>query len=379
MGRRSRYGQASGTSVAALPTWGGICVLSVLTVPIAPACSSSSSDDIPTPSLAFELVRQIGDMEGSAAFGTISAIAAHPNGLLAVGEWTSCRITLIDRASGAVLRRIGRCGQGPGEFTRIQILALSQDSILVVEPMAMHVQVLDFFGHEGRRLQLRSLSKVGATMLTHLTVVNDTTWLVGLGLTLRGKAAAADPDNADNLLAYVDSRTGTPYMTFHRDDEFSIRNRNGVVRSAISCASPHAAHDVAAFSVWTFAGATYGGGSTTPTSAFAVPIDWAAPRLVGPQEWIWPSGYYYADCGERWVAFRYIAVEDTSQRGERGHIEVRSYGGDVLVSRDMTRADSALFGLGAALGDRLYVASNSIYEYPLISEFRLRTAESTGQ
>jgi len=71
------------------------------------------------------------------------------------------------------------------------------------------------------------------------------------------------------------------------------------------------------------------------------------------------------------VAFWFLSTPGTA-RVEKAHFEIRSYSGDPLFVRTLPRADSALFGMVDALGNRIYVASNSTFEIPLIHEFELR-------
>jgi hypothetical protein len=174
-----------------------------------------------------------------------------------------------------------------------------------------------------------------------------------------------------NLIAHVDARSGDLITTYHRDDEISIRNRQHALRNAVTCMSPNPNGGLAAFSHFTFQGTTYGIGSTNPRAKFDMTVDWAEPTPTGPGAWLWPEGFFFAACSDDLVAFWFLSTPGTA-RVEKAHFEIRSYSGDPLFVRTLSRADSALFGMVGALGNRIYVASNSTFEIPMIHEFELR-------
>jgi hypothetical protein len=316
----------------------------VLLLGVILACQASEEAHDVTTEFRLHQVRQIGEFDGPLSFGIITALAAHPNGVLAVADWSSCDIALIELAHGKLIRRFGRCGNGPGEFSMIRSLSLSADSLLVLDAQSSRVQILDYYGNEGRRLTFDALRKLSAASIAQVDMLNDTTWLLSLALPNTAAMQAVSDDRGHRLLAYADARTGALRATFHRDDDISINNQNAVRRMVISCVSPHNPHSIAVFSVWTFVGAAYAEGETIPTATFEMLIDWASPRQLRPRHWLWPPGFYDAECGQRFAVFRYMATEEHSQFVDRGHLEIRGFAGGLLVAQPLTRADSAFFG-----------------------------------
>ncbi len=69
-------------------------------------------------------VLRIGAVEGDTTeeFAYISSIAIDRHGALYVGQWQGGSILAFDGNTGRYLRRFGRKGSGPGEFTAIRDL-----------------------------------------------------------------------------------------------------------------------------------------------------------------------------------------------------------------------------------------------------------------
>ena len=98
----------------------------------------------------YELVqtRRLGTMDGPEAFGILWTLAAHSTGVLGAFDRASCEIVLIDTDLMSVIRRVGGCGQGPGELGITYSFMLTGDSIFVVDPNAGGVKVLDHYGND---------------------------------------------------------------------------------------------------------------------------------------------------------------------------------------------------------------------------------------
>lgn len=327
------------------------------------------------PSHSYEIVqtnRAVGTMDGPTAFGIIRDLTTHPNGTLAVFDGPSCEIVLIEVESLHVVRRIGGCGNGPGELGRSNhSLVLTADSILVLDGQSDVIKVLDYNGREGRVLRVSGLRSLGARPEKFLGVADDTTWVLGLALYW---SHGMPPEGAvlhDNLLAHIDARSGTLLTTYHRDEDLSIANRLEALRNVTACMSPGTGGGVAAFSHFTFSAATYERGSTSPRAEFRLSIDWAPPTRREPG-WIWAPGFFVAACSEEFAMFSFLSVPGDGQRVERGHLEIRDFEGKILLVSDLSRADSTLFGRVAALGNRIYVSNDFPFGYPVIHEFELR-------
>lgn len=77
-----------------------------------------------------EPVFRIGELDGEAALSRILAVTQGPDGLLYVTQRQVPHVTVFD-VDGSVVRRIGRSGSGPGEFTQAGLVGLLGDSLWV--------------------------------------------------------------------------------------------------------------------------------------------------------------------------------------------------------------------------------------------------------
>lgn len=75
-------------------------------------------------------------------------------GDMVVAELSGCELKLIGWQSGRVSRRLGRCGEGPGEFGFILGMALHSDTIFVLEQTGLW-KALDGSGAEHYRYRLQ--------------------------------------------------------------------------------------------------------------------------------------------------------------------------------------------------------------------------------
>lgn len=352
-----------------LPRYGPLGLLLV-------SLACQTYDDVPSSEFELVQMRRIGALDGPEAFGLIGALAAHPNGTLAVYDRASCEIVLVDIDALSIVRRIGGCGEGPGEFGFVYSLALTGDSIFAFDRHVHGVKVLDYDGNEGRILRLGHLRELGVRRPGLLGILDDTTWVVRLYMNWSHGMPPGGAVLNNNLIAHIDARSGSLLSSYHRDDELSIGNRLGAVRNVVACMSATPPGGVGAYSHFTFEGAMYARGETTATAEFRLGIDWASPTPMGPSAWLWPEGYFYASCSDEFAVFSFQSVLPGTSRVKRGYLEIRDFRGDVKLTRELSPADSALFGQIAAVGDRIYVASNSVFEHPMIHEFELRRRAS---
>ncbi|HEX8904254.1 MAG TPA: 6-bladed beta-propeller [Longimicrobiaceae bacterium] len=85
--------------------------------------------------------REVARSAESAEFTDLSAVDVDSRGRVYVGDWYQQRVTVLS-PGGAVLRTIGRRGEGPGEFRSIRgVQLLSGDSLLVYDPELGRVSV----------------------------------------------------------------------------------------------------------------------------------------------------------------------------------------------------------------------------------------------
>ena len=62
------------------------------------------------------LIREYGSLSGEVSFGVLANATVRSDGSLVVVDGSDCSLAVIDRPAGTLRRRLGGCGQGPGEF-----------------------------------------------------------------------------------------------------------------------------------------------------------------------------------------------------------------------------------------------------------------------
>lgn len=175
-------------------------------------------------------LREFGVWDGDMAFGAPSAVAALPDGALAVGDYFTCSITVIDRPTDEVRTRWGRCGDGPGEFRLIRAMTVHGDSLFVYDQGRQEIIVLSVDGVESRRIRVQPSagaagSEPGPFTLSHLDVLDDSTLVV----------ATEAVGNATVSLA--DRRTGVLRQVVAAQP--SIKTRASGIRHMASCVRQH--------------------------------------------------------------------------------------------------------------------------------------------
>ena len=106
---------------------------------------------------------RIGSVEADAdaAFGFIADVAVDGAGRVYVADPTAAQILVFD-AAGGLLRRIGRRGEGPGEFQApIEMAVGSGDTLRVFDNALWRVASFDSAGTVGDILQLQPDAQMG--------------------------------------------------------------------------------------------------------------------------------------------------------------------------------------------------------------------------
>lgn len=87
----------------------------------------------------------------------VSGATRLPDGRIVVADEGSSQIRMYDR-QGRHVWSVGRAGEGPGEFRSIKGLAISNDSVLVLDAVLGRVSVFDLEGSLSRTIPLESTS-----------------------------------------------------------------------------------------------------------------------------------------------------------------------------------------------------------------------------
>jgi len=139
----------------------------------APPGPSGLPSELPVLQLSSEPTRQIGKIEGDSSyvFGDVVSARHLSSGNLLVAD-PMARQILEYSADGDFVRRIGRGGDGPGEFqTLSRIYVTADDSILTLDGINRRVSVFDSAGHFVHQLD--------AVDLSHDSVFAMDVWLYG--------------------------------------------------------------------------------------------------------------------------------------------------------------------------------------------------------
>lgn len=100
------------------------------------------------------------DIRGDALF-QITAIQALPRDHVGVGVGSSGSVLVYDDA-GALIRTVGRTGEGPGEFRSIgNLVSMPGDSVGIYDPMLRRLTVFSLTGDFGRVMSLGELAPEG--------------------------------------------------------------------------------------------------------------------------------------------------------------------------------------------------------------------------
>ncbi|MFQ5705600.1 MAG: YncE family protein [Gemmatimonadales bacterium] len=323
-------------------------------------------------SLVLRYHASVGAEEGPLAFGQIGPLAANDS-LLAIADRQACDITFYDTRKELFVNRVGGCGNGPAEFDRVGGMVWHGDSLFVLEFTRRQIVVIDVAGEELRRMRVDTGPY--ALMMQHIAFVNDTSLLISLGLMSSVRVSADMGDTAHLFLALVDARTGKLRRRFYKDpDPISLRNQASYLRLLVACAPGGARRGtIATLSGWAFRGEIFDVADIHHSVRYTTPIKGHKPVKVAPGAWF-QFGYPSIGCGRDVVLIKWIEPErsETSRRGVGGHLEVRDYDGKLLMQRNLTRADSAMFGsTRAAIGNRFFFVLNGMLGFPVVSEYRL--------
>jgi hypothetical protein len=341
-------------------------------LPLAACEDASSNPDLfaglgpvrmesPTPDASLEpvYIREYGSLSGEDSFGMPWAAVVRDDGSLVVADILDpCILTVIDRPSGVVREKLGRCGEGPGEFKMIMAIATDADSLYVYDQELGIVIVLDPDGIETRRFTVEG---VGGPLNTvdDLALLDDSTMLVAKSQV--GRASVETVDRGTGRLRRV---------WFETPEAAELAE---VIRHLSACARPGTGPGtIVAMNEWVFEGV--GVSPDTGEEPLHFHTSFADLRDDGDG----PSSTRVR-CGASMAVFRGTTpgpMEDlgnvmTSRAGVVV-LEARQYDG-TLRMRMIVEDEGSLLrgGLGAMRGDTLFLLNRTAREYPVVAEFVL--------
>jgi hypothetical protein len=103
---------------------------------------------------------RVGSLDGPIAFANITQVVASADERrLYVRDGREASIRILDAATGAQMGRVGRGGQGPGEFEVLGRIGLKQDTLCAVDPRQARIV---FFSSDGDHIRT-----VGPLLVKH--------------------------------------------------------------------------------------------------------------------------------------------------------------------------------------------------------------------
>jgi len=330
-----------------------------------------------SPKPPLRLDRTIGTDVGPISFSQIGVAAASPSGLLAVVDNGACQIVLLNLKTGGFVRRIGRCGDGPGEFRRPGSIAFRGDSLLVYDVMRRDLVFIDDKGSEKRRW---SVTRVPGTPggATAVQFLEDTTLVIARYVFPQGQAPDESAQTIRDLLVVVDARNGVSMRTLLPVPTQGWRNEYRIMNHTAICSNSADGLHLVAMSMWEFGGAIFRGPSLQESIQFRTPLKWMEPvstREVAPG--VLPGAVAFnvvcSDDGVLlWAARRDLKVP--GHVGTEGRMEFRSYEGRLVWTLDFGKADTLFHERPvAAYKDRIIFRANNSGAYPRLVEFLMET------
>ncbi len=314
----------------------------------------------PTPDASLEpvFIREYGSLSGEDSFGMPWAAVVRDDGRLVVSDiFDPCVLTVIDRPSGVVREKMGRCGEGPGEFKMITALATDADSVFVYDQELGVVIVLDPDGIEARRF---SAEGVGGPLNTvdDMALLDDSTMLIARSQV--GRASVESMDRGTGRLRRV-------WFETPEDTELAetIRHLSACTRPAPGPAT------VVAMNEWVFEGV--GVSADTGEERLHFHTSFADLRDDGGDG---PNSTGVR-CGASMAVFRGTTpgpVEDlgiaVTLRAGVVVLEARDYDGTLRMRMIVEDQGSLLRGgVGAMKGDTLFILNRTARAYPVVAEF----------
>jgi len=332
---------------------------------------------------ALRFLRSIGSEQGPLSFGRIGVAAINDAGLLAVTDFTTCQIFLIPLNTDAgSVSRIGRCGDGPGEFRAILALTFHGDTLIAFDGQRREFVLVTTEGREVARHSLAAPSEFFA--VTFLTALDDARLLIGRSVPPLTFGRTSE-EAGSAFMVTLDRRTGQPAARHVPVPEVGQRNEVGALNHVANCRqSPRTHGYLVAFQEWRFEGTVLDPVSGREVARFRSPVRWDRhrqhPRGGGG---VLPGAIATAAaCGrDAFVVWQLAAGEPPNlMEGRAGRLEVRSWGGALLHRLDFGAADSLLHGRPlAGFGNLFVFRANELGEYPRLLVFELTGPGGRGR
>ena len=308
----------------------------------------------------------------------VGAVAVSRNGLIAAYEVSECSVALIEEATGALRRRVGRCGDGPEEFRRVTSMVFIGDTLYVADATRYLIHVLNGAGEFVRTIQPNAVADRDISYMTlgGFTATNRLTFDASEHRTHNRYVVGMMDTDSGSVVA----RIGTPPTALTQDTSIAdLTGMHCAIRSGgesrIVVANP-----------WQFEAVAFDTAGAQRWRSFTA-LPWLHPQGEGAE--MEPLGVVRSPvCGDQVVMLRAMTAPFRSRAVDYfndGWIEFRTYDGRPVFSLAVRGGDPRLWGARAATQDNRWYfmwpndAEPSVTVYELVPRAAGRPAVTYGR
>ncbi len=322
-------------------------------------------------------LRSWGSDSGPEAIGQIAAVGATSRGLLAVADMTDCRILLFDLRTGGKepVGQVGRCGDGPGELRFLRAVDFVGDTLVAHHALQPLVQFLTLDGAEVGRRPIAGLLS-GTESVQSLEPVAGGQYALAIALPSRASGEGGLGENPVSI-RLLDLPTGRTLAEALGPAPVSQANPGNLTEGPELCVGtlPDGSRRLAAMNRWAIEGVILSPDSLRQMAHMVLEGDYGTAPFPPPMHGYLPDGLGSAVVCTA-LGPLYWRLEGSSVDRKPvisgGRVLLTDWDGSPLLNLHFGPSDSVLFNRPmAAVGDRVFAASNVLFDYPMVHEFRL--------
>jgi hypothetical protein len=282
-----------------------------------------------------------------------------------------CQLVLIDLKESAFVRRISRCGKGPGEFTFATAIGIRGASILLWDDATRRLLTFSTDGEERRRYFLPA----DVSEVDQIAWLNDSMAVLSTALFVAGRPLR---DSTDQQLLVFNLRSGEVESRFHRITQYASGNPAPITYNVATC-TPHGDR-ILVLENWDFEGSIYSAGTRrvlshfkTAASAFGPEPERTSPEARRPK-----TIAFGAACTQNLALLWHVHSKPGAPRlfVAGGRVELRDYNGGLAAATVFGESDTLFMARPvAAYGDEVILATNRLGPFPHLIHARLEIAE----
>ena len=336
------------------------------TAPVVTAVAPETPRAIP--SLDYDVVRTYGSESGALSFTEVGPAAANDSGLLVVVDRGVCQLVIIDLEKGELVRRIARCGKGPGEFTFATAVALRHDNILLWDDATRRLLHVRANGEEVRRYHLPT----DIWEIDQIVWFDDTTTVLATALSIAGRPIDKE---LDRQLLVFNLATGSVITRFHPVVEYANGNPAPITYNISTC-SRNEERRLVVLENWLFKASIYRLSPPRLITQFetSAPEYGPEPERSSPEARRPKTVVFGAACARSFAFLWHVHGKPGAPRLflAGGRVELRGYDGQLKAARTFGEADSLFRARPvAAYGDQIILATNRLGPYPHLVQARV--------